>query len=70
MNNVEDSESNIDTANLEKNADEAVCYVGICPEHSWSSMHRDNYSDAAADLEGHIGLFPDESHSGSRVGNC
>jgi len=42
-------------------------YLAFCPMHDWEGFRRDNYSDAEKDLEGHLELFPDESHSGSGV---
>ncbi|MGI8545278.1 MAG: hypothetical protein ACR2MD_17600 [Aridibacter sp.] len=46
------------------------CYRASCPFHDWEGMAQENYSDAAADLAGHKELFPDESHTGSKVINC
>ena len=46
------------------------CYYGHCPAHNWDGMQRDDPGEAQADLDGHIGLFPDESHAGAGVRNC
>lgn len=71
MANIEDSDLVTDTSNLQKDrAGDNPCYVGNCPHHTWEGMRRSVYSEAAADLEGHIGLFPDEPHTGSGVFRC
>lgn len=71
MANVEDSDLKIDTSNSQKDvAEDSTCYVGNCPHHSWEGMRRSEYSEAEADLEGHIGLFPDEPHTDSGVVRC
>lgn len=42
-------------------------YVAVCPEHDWEGMRRDNREEARKDLEGHKGLFPDETHTGAKI---
>ena len=37
-------------------------YVGFCPVHQWEGMWQATWAEAQADLEGHTGHFPDESH--------
>jgi len=44
-----------------------VKYVSYCRNHNWESMERESYTEAQMDLEGHIGWFPNESHSSSGV---
>jgi hypothetical protein len=47
-----------------------ACYVAHCPIHDWEGQRRDTASEATADLAGHRGWFPDESHAGSGVRRC
>lgn len=42
-------------------------FVGICPAHNWEGFRRESITEAQLDLDGHTGLFPDESHSGAQV---
>lgn len=46
------------------------CYYGHCPVHGWEGQRREDPVEAQADLDGHIGWFPEESHEGSGVHSC
>jgi hypothetical protein len=66
MNKTKDKENELQ----DENTEETACYVGICPEHNWETMRRSNFNDAYLDLEAHRDLFPEETHTGSKVISC
>lgn len=46
------------------------CFYAVCPKHQWEGMQRESHEEARADLDGHLGWYPEESHAGSGVVSC
>ncbi len=42
-------------------------YRGVCEDHKWSSLSREDKKDAVLDLKAHIDQFPEETHSNSYI---